>query len=201
MGKEITMFDFADFYDSIAEQMPNNCRIVEVGVADGDSALYLAERLYKLGKQFTLYMVDDMSYGQYNQIVSIYENIINSALGRFIKVIPFESIEASKKFNDNDLDFVFIDASHQYEQTKNDIRSWYAKVKDEGILAGHDYWAVEENPGVQKAVQELIPRIIRRNDIPNRIFDAEQFLHDEKTKNNFGVWWVKKDFYKKLNIC
>ena len=59
--------------------------------------------------------------------------------------------------------FVFIDASHLYEQTKADIRLWYRKVKDEGILAGHD---LNQEP-VGRAVREVIPYVITRDPIPN----------------------------------
>ena len=62
------------------------------------------------------------------------------------------SIEASKLYEDNSLDFVFIDASHEYEDVKADILSWLPKVKIGGILAGHDYNTFE---GVNRAVDEI----------------------------------------------
>jgi predicted O-methyltransferase YrrM len=64
-----------------------------------------------------------------------------------------DSLEASKLYANKSLDFVFIDASHEYEDIKNDIIHWLPKVKIGGILAGHDMvW-----PGVARAVSELIP--------------------------------------------
>ena len=69
------------------------------------------------------------------------------------------SLEASEQFEDDSLDFVFIDASHEYEDVKRDICAWLPKVKVGGVLAGHDYypeggWSVW--PGVRKAVEELL---------------------------------------------
>ena len=49
------------------------------------------------------------------------------------------SMEASKDFLDNSLDFVFIDANHHYEFVVNDIAEWSKKVKPGGIVSGHDY--------------------------------------------------------------
>lgn len=195
MNDSARMFDFSGFYDRIANELPNDCKICEVGVADGESALYLARRLYILGKKFKLYMVDNMDYGKYFQIKTIYENIIESGLGKFIEVIPYDSVEASKLFNDNFLHFVFIDASHLYEETKKDILAWYPKVIDEFILSGHDYIGHTE---VNKAVNELIPETITRNDIPDREFEPEKFLHTEDTDNGYGLWYCRKDFYKHL---
>lgn len=191
------MFDFSVFYDKVATDLPNNCRVCEVGVADGESALYLADKIFSLGKRFKMYMVDNMDYGQYNQLCTIYKNIIKSGLGEFIEVIPKDSVSASELFNNNYLDFCFIDTSHQYKETKDSIRAWYSKLKDERILSGHDYIGHKE---VGQAVDEVLPKMIIRDDIPDREFEPEQFLHTEDTDNGYGIWWVKKDFYKNINL-
>ena len=190
------MFDFSHFYDRIAKELPNDCKVCEVGVADGDSALFLAEKLHHYGKKFKLYMIDDMDYGQYNQMKKIYENIIKSGFGQFIEVIPKDSVEASKDFNDGYLDFIFLDSSHQYQETKDSIKSWFPKLKDEGIFSGHDY---ELYKGVKDAVDELIPKTFLRTDIPDRVFDVETILHTEETTKGYGLFWFKKQWYLKLN--
>ena len=46
---------------------------------------------------------------------------------------------ASNFFEDNSLDFVYIDANHAYEFVKEDIELWYPKVKSGGYVMGHDY--------------------------------------------------------------
>lgn len=190
------MFDFRQFYDRIAEQMPDNCKVAEIGVADGESALYLAWKLNQLGKNFTLYMVDNLDYGGYIQLCKIYENIIASGLGGNIKVVPKDSIEASKDFNDGELDFLFLDSSHEYQETKDSIKAWYPKIKDEGIFSGHDFHLYE---GVRHAVGELIPTHFKRTDIPDREFDYEQVLHIEQTEKNYGLFWMRKQWYLSLN--
>src|SRR5690606_817074 len=50
------------------------------------------------------------------------------------------------------VDLVFIDALHDYESVKQDIRLWWPKVRIGGMIAGHDFnhkW-----PGVERAVAE-----------------------------------------------
>ena len=49
------------------------------------------------------------------------------------------SMEALADFNDNSLDFVYIDANHHYEHVVADIAGWHDKVKPGGIVSGHDY--------------------------------------------------------------
>lgn len=193
---ETVMFDFSGFYDRIAKELPDNCKVCEVGVADGISALYLGKKLNELCKNFTLYMVDNLDYGKYIQLCKIYENIIESGLGENIKVIPKDSIEASKDFNDGELDFIFLDSSHQYDETKESIKAWVPKLKDEYIFSGHDYHLYD---GVKKAVDELIPTQFKRTDIPDREFDYEKVLHIEQTEKEYGLFWFRKQFYLSLN--
>jgi cephalosporin hydroxylase len=192
---DFLMFDFPHFYQRIAKELPDNCKVLECGVADGDSALFLAQELNRLGKKFKLYMVDNMDYGRYLQMKKIYENIIKSGLGEFIEVVPFASLEAANLFNDGYLDFCYIDSSHEYEETKKEIRAWYPKVKDECILAGHDYNADE----VRRAVEEVVPKVFVRDNLGDRSFNPENVLQSEDTLNNFGVWFFKKQWYLKLN--
>jgi hypothetical protein len=49
------------------------------------------------------------------------------------------SVEAAPKIPDHELDFVYIDARHDYDSVLEDLEAWCAKVKPGGILAGHDY--------------------------------------------------------------
>ena len=45
---------------------------------------------------------------------------------------------AAKLFQDNSLDFVYIDSAHDYEHTKEDLETWYPKVKKGGLFCGDD---------------------------------------------------------------
>jgi predicted O-methyltransferase YrrM len=192
---DLIMFDFQHFYQRIAKELPNNARLAEVGIANGDSVIYLAQELKNLGKDFKIYAIDNMGYGGFFQMKTIYENIIKSGLGDYIEVIPYPSLECAKMFNDGFLDFVYIDSSHTYKETKQEVIEWYNKVKDEGILAGHDFNADEVN----RAVSQIVPKIFVRSDIADREFEAEKVLHSEETTNGWGLWWFKKQWYLKLN--
>jgi len=62
------------------------------------------------------------------------------------------SSEAIKDIPKN-IDFIYLDGSHEYEQVKKDIELYYPKVKKGGIIGGHDFWA--STRGVCKAVIEF----------------------------------------------
>lgn len=195
------MFDFKAYFDIVAGRLPNNSRIVECGNADGASSIYLCEAILNLGKTIDkFFLVDNMAYGKYYQMKVLYTNIINADLGKYMEVIPEDSLKASKLFNGNSLDYVFLDSSHQYHMTKKEIKAWYGLVKDDSYLAGHDFFS-EENPGVSKAVQELLPYNIQRKTIDEpehyQEFEHENFLMTFQTERGNGIWEVSKRHYFK----
>ena len=63
-------------------------------------------------------------------------------------------VEASKDFSDASLDFVYIDGDHSYESVKQDLNSWYPKLKKFGVMCGDDYAHITGR-GVVEAVNEF----------------------------------------------
>jgi hypothetical protein len=68
------------------------------------------------------------------------------------------SIEAAARIQRHSLDFVYIDARHDYKAVMEDLDAWFDKVRPGGIVAGHDYidgtFAAGEF-GVKSAVDEF----------------------------------------------
>ena len=60
------------------------------------------------------------------------------------------SNKAHTRIEDETLDFVFIDASHDYDSVNEDIKMWKPKVRKGGLVAGHDIDLL----AVRMAVQE-----------------------------------------------
>ena len=57
---------------------------------------------------------------------------------------------------DEKFDFIYIDGMHDYNGVKQDIILSLNLIKEDGILAGHDFNS--ENPGVSKAVYEFFDK-------------------------------------------
>lgn len=66
------------------------------------------------------------------------------------------SDDAAKEFEDESMDFIFVDGIHTYEQVHKDCANYWPKVKKGGLLCGHDYNAVE---GVKRAVDEVAEKL------------------------------------------
>jgi glycosyltransferase involved in cell wall biosynthesis len=67
-----------------------------------------------------------------------------------------ESAAASTSVPDQ-LDFVFLDANHSLEAVARDLRLWAPKVREGGIIGGHDY-DHPSFPGVKEAVDSFFGR-------------------------------------------
>lgn len=59
--------------------------------------------------------------------------------GDRVKFIQATSAQAIHQFKDGTLDFVYVDGDHRYEMVLLDLRLWWPKIKQGGILAGHDF--------------------------------------------------------------
>ena len=55
------------------------------------------------------------------------------------EIIRDFSYEASKRFDDDSIDFIYIDGSHKKDNVALDLETWYPKLKRGGLCAGHDY--------------------------------------------------------------
>ena len=144
---------------------PRVYRFVEVGTWRGRSAAYMAVEIARSGKMIDFYCVDtwkgslDEELHQKDPAViqgRLYEEFLENmkpVVGYF-NPIKMPSIEAAKLFVDHSLDFVFIDAQHDYDSVYNDITSWLPKIRYGGTIAGHDYCNGAFN-GVSRAVNSI----------------------------------------------
>lgn len=191
------MFDFAAFYSAMVDRLPNEVVLAEVGVAGCASACFLAEQMLNRRRlSFKFYWIDSLDYGQSNQLNDILKVVCRAGLADYVEVLPMDSLHAAARFPDEHFDFVFLDSSHKYEMTKAEIRLWYPKLKEGGILAGHDYKGTKE---VQDAVDVVVPKLVIRDPVPNKQYHPEPVLVVEDTAQGYGVWWFQRKFYVKIN--
>lgn len=158
-------FSYPSLYSEMVKRFPSGSRFVEVGCWKGKSSAYMAVEIINSHKDIEFFCVDtwqgSVEHEGMKELPLLYDIFLENMLPvqEYYFPLKMTSLEAAKKFKDKSLDFVFIDASHEYEDVKNDILAWYPKVKEGGVIAGHDFYIDEYDwfPGVKKAVQEIIP--------------------------------------------
>jgi glycosyltransferase involved in cell wall biosynthesis/predicted O-methyltransferase YrrM len=156
--------DFETLYDQIVPSLQPGAIIVEVGSYFGRSAVYMAELLADREMEVEFYAVDVWNVSTYeredhtayharfgSQWDAFQYSIQSAGLEDRIKPMRMPSTEAAAKFADESIDFLFLDADHEYPGVSADMAAWWPKVKVGGIMAGHDYHGF---PGVERAVRE-----------------------------------------------
>ena len=143
----------------------NNYKIgVEIGVQQGHTFKHLLTTCQDLN----LYGVDiwslknvrsngttsaglqnDTSSVNYGFYKSLEKWVEENATGRGHLIRKF-TLDGAKDFEDESLDFIFIDASHQYPDVLKDMRAWIPKVRKGGLVSGDDY----DMDGVNRSVKE-----------------------------------------------
>lgn len=155
-------FNYPELYKKMVKRFSSGSKFLEVGSWKGMSSAYMAVEIANSQKDIEFYCVDtwegSIEHEQYGiDTSSLYDTFLDNMepVRKYYKSIRARSLQAVKQFEDNSLDFIFIDASHEYQDVKEDIIAWLPKVKQGGVIAGHDYLNVDF-PGVEKAVHEVL---------------------------------------------
>ena len=100
------------------------------------------------------------------------------------------SADALKDFEDNSLDFVYIDANHDFPNFVFDLHYWIKKIKPGGIISGHDYayFSYSKFNHVKRAL-DAYARCYRM--IPLFILGSSED-HNGLIRDKYRSWmWVK----------
>lgn len=160
---------------------------VEVGVWKGELSRDLLAHFPRLhltmidlwtaeGSDKSMHGKDSSQEAMENALFATHSNT-EFALHRRI-VERGDSVEVADCCKDRFFDFVFIDADHFYESVRKDLLAWFTKIKQGGIISGHDYDGQGDRKkgwGVKRAVDEFFGTL--KLDV-----NVEPGL----------VWWVKK---------
>lgn len=125
---------------------------IELGVQRGEFA---ANNLNNW-KSCTSYILVDIWANQINYIDSA--NVNNDEQDLILKeaqknVFPWKdkvtffrnsTLQAATLVQDETIDFIYVDARHDYCGVSDDIIAWYPKLKIGGVMAGHDYLSQDD---------------------------------------------------------
>lgn len=166
-------------YEEQVKKAKDGAHFVEVGAWLGKSTTFMAVEIINSGKDIQFDVVDAWfpvdeylinavnKHTKPNQYVKLKKRLANkeSTYGIFLENIKpvrstigtiyhMKSTRAAEEYEDASLDFVYIDAAHDYDNVIADIKAWLPKVKPGGTLAGHDYGSI----GVYRAVNEVFKK-------------------------------------------
>ena len=171
------------FLKELSVYVDGYCSFAELGVLHGDfsklildiikpSWLVLVDPYELNNKSYKSGLTTAYSTNEdYDKLVKRFNKEILQAR---VSVYKMPSYNAVSLFPNNYFDFIYHDASHLKEDLSYDLNQWLPKIKDDGIICGHDY-GIEEF-GVTEAV-----------DMFCEYYNFEMFLFNE----NGGDWAIR----------
>lgn len=150
-------FTYPNLYAHMVQRFNSGSHFVEIGAWKGKSAAFMAVEIANSNKKIKFDCIDTWSdegfAEQYRgqDIFTVFNNNM-APVADYVNAIRLDSVAASAQYEDNSLDFVFIDGDHSYAGCKRDILAYLPKMKPNSILAGHDYgWT----PEIRQAVWDV----------------------------------------------
>lgn len=143
--------------NTLLSLLPKQGVCAELGVANGD----FSEAIFEINQPKKLHLVDIWQSERYND--KLYNNVCQKFASQITEgqcqIHRKPSTEAVGDFPDQYFDWIYIDTTHSYALTKQELNLYARKLKPKGILAGHDYtmgnWRAQLRYGVMEAVHEF----------------------------------------------
>jgi hypothetical protein len=177
----------ADIPAFLQQQALNN-RICEVGVRFGYNLMSLLAC-----NPTVLIGIDHYSAGNnkaeqdtglsQDKLDSIYREVVQRYIHfPAVKIIKDRSDKTSALFKEQWFDYMYLDADHSYGGCLNDMQWWWPKVRQGGIMAGHDYIETTSKQGTKFGVIEAVRQFMSDKKIP------EHLLH--VTNEGYKTWML-----------
>ncbi len=136
--------------------------VAEIGVAEGK----YSEKILSATEPKELHLIDIWDSERFGEtamqaVRDKFKEPIDS--GR-ITVHRGLSIEVLQDFEDGYFDWVYLDASHRYQDTLDELECCRVKVKDGGLIAGHDYASGNIESGFPYGVVEAVNEFCNKHD-------------------------------------
>lgn len=120
--------------------------VLELGVCQGESTVAFLEGVH--ATEGRLISVDPLDYKETRAMIQDY------GLGDRWTYIVADDLEFAKTWKEGPADIIFVDTSHQYEQTKKELEAFIPLLRSGGLMLFHDTASFTE--GVLKPIQEFL---------------------------------------------
>ena len=157
---------FTEIFDKVIDKAEDGIVIVEVGVLVGGTVCYFSQKLQEKGITHTIIAIDNFKFDtinggdviKYTNGQSPYIAYNNNLRKAKAKVMTFigDSIDVSKLFKDESIDFLFLDGDHTAPYVVEELKSWLPKMKPDSMIAGHDFL---NSPDVQIACTLILKNV------------------------------------------
>ena len=150
-------FNYERLYSKAVDLFPTGSHFVEIGCWKGKSSVFMAVEIINSGKKIKFDCIDTFIEKdshldlEMNLVLNEFKKNIEP-VNHIINLIHADSSTTAANYQDESIDFIFIDGDHSYEGVIKDLKAWIPKIKKTGVISGHDYgW----HPPVHKACDDI----------------------------------------------
>jgi predicted O-methyltransferase YrrM len=140
------------------KRLGENITGIEIGTCRAESTNYLLSKCPNISKLTTIDpykgYVDwkgEITQETVDKFMSIAEKNLKE-FGDRVSMLRSPSVDAAKNFDDESVDFIFVDGDHSYAATLADCVAYYPLLKKGGFFCGHDYSSIQD---VNRAVNDF----------------------------------------------
>lgn len=111
--------------------------VAELGVDRGD----FSREILEISKPSVLHLVDTWASSRYHDglMRDVEQRFAAEIADGRIMIHRSLSTEGSSRFADGLFDLIYIDTDHTYKGTIAELRAYAPKMREGGVIAGHDY--------------------------------------------------------------
>lgn len=111
-----------------------------------------------------------------------------------VTLVKKDSMEAANDFPDASLDFVYIDANHEFRYIAQDLDEWTKKVRSGGVVAGHDFfYAKNRGPNRENwHVPQVLKAYVEAFAIPNWYVLGSKQANPGEKRDKWRSWMFVK---------
>jgi len=168
----------------------------EIGVETGK----YSEVLLKTNPDLTLHCIDSwQSYDDYIDGINMKDQDVSfreaqeRLKGCRVNFIKEFSMRALRRFENESLDFVYIDANHNLPYVMDDIIQWEKKVKHGGVVAGHDYIKSSKGRATTLRVVEAVNWYVELKPIKTWFLIGTKAKLEGEVRDSSRSWfWIKE---------
>lgn len=167
---------------NMLDLLPRNAVVAEIGVAQGD----FSEEILRISTPKKLYLIDTYGSNRYGEsmrlmVESKYKKLIDESIVQM--KIGF-STDILKQFENQTFDWVYLDTDHTYQTTRYELELLQSKIKDGGIIAGHDYSMFNNCGDMRYGVIEAVNEFV--------VVNNWEFIYITNEKNHDRSFAIRK---------
>lgn len=146
----------------LLERFPKDAVVAEIGVDEGK----YSEKILAVAAPRVLHLIDPWESKRYGdgKMKSVTDRFATEIAAGRVAVHRGRGADVLKEFDDGTFDWVYLDASHRYEDTLKELEMCRHKVKPGGLIAGHDYAAGNVDRAIRYGVVEAVNEFCNEHD-------------------------------------